>query len=265
MLEVAWCSRASTQRRRDAVWQPFFDWRRERRRRLRARSAPLVIVAAAGAAFLGRRLPEGERAGLRAERRPARRAGGQRLLARQPAARPASSCMATSRPGCRRALLSRPTSARAGRCAVRRHRATGASSLHFNKGLAGAPAEAIAAARDTATNPAVLDAFALAISAAEGAAGLPRHCRPRARRRAGAPQCQAHRRARWTSCEAGARTAAPTSRRANYFEPDWQQRLLGRELSRGCAQVKDKYDPTACSSSTTASAARTGAPTVSRA
>jgi FAD binding domain/Berberine and berberine like len=37
--------------------------------------------------------------------------------------------------------------------------------LHFNKGLAGAPADAIAAARDTATNPAVLDAFALAIIA----------------------------------------------------------------------------------------------------
>src|SRR6202041_2259047 len=37
--------------------------------------------------------------------------------------------------------------------------------LHFNKGLAGAPPEAIAAARDTATNPAVLGAFALAIIA----------------------------------------------------------------------------------------------------
>ena len=37
----------------------------------------------AGAAFLGCRLPEGERAGLRGERRPARRAGGQRVLALQ--------------------------------------------------------------------------------------------------------------------------------------------------------------------------------------
>ncbi|HZQ53097.1 MAG TPA: FAD-binding oxidoreductase [Bryobacteraceae bacterium] len=36
-------------------------------------------------------------------------------------------------------------------------------SLHFNKGLAGAPPDAITAARDTAMNPAVLDAFALAI------------------------------------------------------------------------------------------------------
>ena len=37
--------------------------------------------------------------------------------------------------------------------------------LHFNKGLAGAPAEAITAAKDTATNPVVCDAFALAIVA----------------------------------------------------------------------------------------------------
>ena len=36
--------------------------------------------------------------------------------------------------------------------------------LHFNKGLAGAPPDAIAGAKDTATNPAVLTAFALAIA-----------------------------------------------------------------------------------------------------
>ena len=40
--------------------------------------------------------------------------------------------------------------------------------LHFNKGLAGAPPDAIARRKDTATNPAVLTAFALAI-AADGA------------------------------------------------------------------------------------------------
>lgn len=37
--------------------------------------------------------------------------------------------------------------------------------IHFNKGIAGAPAEAVAATRDTATNPAVIDAFALVIVA----------------------------------------------------------------------------------------------------
>ena len=46
-------------------------------------------------------------------------------------------------------------------------------ALHFNKGLAGAPAEEIAAARDTATNPAATDAFALAIIAAAGPPAFP--------------------------------------------------------------------------------------------
>ncbi len=36
-------------------------------------------------------------------------------------------------------------------------------AFHFNKGLAGAPPDTIAASRDTATNPQVLSAFALAI------------------------------------------------------------------------------------------------------
>ena len=46
-------------------------------------------------------------------------------------------------------------------------------SLHFNKGLAGASPEAVAAARDTATNPAMLDAFALAIAGAAGPPAYP--------------------------------------------------------------------------------------------
>src|SRR5208282_4387495 len=50
--------------------------------------------------------------------------------------------------------------------------------LHFNKGLAGAPPDAIARSKDTATNPAVLTAFALAIAGdAQGPAypGIPGH------------------------------------------------------------------------------------------
>jgi hypothetical protein len=46
-------------------------------------------------------------------------------------------------------------------------------ALHLNKGLAGAPPEVLAAAKDTATNPAVLDAFALVICAAEGPPAYP--------------------------------------------------------------------------------------------
>ena len=49
--------------------------------------------------------------------------------------------------------------------AASRHWST---TFHFNKGLAGASAEAIAASRNTAMNPQVLDAFALAIIAMDG-------------------------------------------------------------------------------------------------
>jgi hypothetical protein len=47
-------------------------------------------------------------------------------------------------------------------------------ALHFHKGLAGAPPDAVADARDTAINPAVLTAFALAIIAAASAPAYPR-------------------------------------------------------------------------------------------
>jgi hypothetical protein len=38
-------------------------------------------------------------------------------------------------------------------------------ALHFNKGLGGEPAEALAATKETAMNPKVLDAFARTIIA----------------------------------------------------------------------------------------------------
>jgi len=47
-------------------------------------------------------------------------------------------------------------------------------TLHFNKGLAGAPAQERTAARETAMNPAVADAFALAIIAGQGPPAFPR-------------------------------------------------------------------------------------------
>ncbi len=46
-------------------------------------------------------------------------------------------------------------------------------SLHFNKGLAGGPADAIARSRDTAMNPGAMEAFALAITGSEGDPAFP--------------------------------------------------------------------------------------------
>jgi hypothetical protein len=46
----------------------------------------------------------------------------------------------------------------------------------------------------------------------------------------------------------------------DYFEPNWQDSLWGDNYAR-LKRIKEKYDPTASSSSITTWAARTGAPT----
>jgi FAD/FMN-containing dehydrogenase len=114
-------------------------------------------------------------------------------------------------------------------------------SLHLNKGLAGAPAEAVAAARDTATNPAMLDAFALLISGAEGEPAYPGIAghepdREAAHRHAGAI-AEAMRPIRALVGQPGAYLAE-----SNFFEPDWQASFWGANYARLLA-VKDRYDP----------------------
>ena len=69
----------------------------------------------------------------------------------------------------------------------------GEVELHLNKGLAGAPAEALAESANTSMNPAVLTAFALAISADGQGSRLSGHRRARAgprRRPRGRAECR---------------------------------------------------------------------------
>jgi FAD/FMN-containing dehydrogenase len=114
-------------------------------------------------------------------------------------------------------------------------------SLHVNKGLAGATADAIATARDTAMNPAVVDAFALAIS---GASGPPAY-----------PDVPGHEPdITLARSEAEAVTAAMNEIRriaprvgsyvweTDYFQPHWQEAFWGENYTRLLA-VKGKYDP----------------------
>jgi FAD/FMN-containing dehydrogenase len=114
-------------------------------------------------------------------------------------------------------------------------------SLHVNKGVAGAPADAIAAASDTAMNPAVLDAFALIISAAEeppAYPGIPGHePDPSAARR----HADAIDRA-MTEVRTLLRTVGSYVAESNFFEPAWQESFWGSNYARLLA-VKDKYDP----------------------
>ena len=114
--------------------------------------------------------------------------------------------------------------------------------VQFSKGLAGAPPEEIGAARDTATNPAVLTAFALALIGGGGPPvypGLPGH----------EPDLVV---ARLIASEIGQATnelkkivPEPGSyvSESNYFNESWQESFWGPNYSRLLA-IKKKYDPT---------------------
>jgi len=113
--------------------------------------------------------------------------------------------------------------------------------LHFNKGLAGGTREAVEATRDTATNPAVVNAFALAI-VADGGGGYPGV-------RGHEPDVVAARKSREQvrRCMNKLRTVAPTGgsyvSESNFFEEDWQHSYWGSNYAR-LALVKERYDPT---------------------
>jgi len=114
-------------------------------------------------------------------------------------------------------------------------------SLHFNKGLAGAPPEEIAAATSTAMNPGVINAFALAICGGEGPpaySGLPGN---------GPNLAVAHfESARIDQAMNELRRIAPDGgayvSESNYFQPNWQTAFWGSNYPR-LAEVKKRYDP----------------------
>jgi FAD/FMN-containing dehydrogenase len=113
--------------------------------------------------------------------------------------------------------------------------------LHFNKGLAGAAAEAIAAARDTATNPGVTEACALVIVADGERSSYPGEARPPMDLAAAHADARAIARA-----TAEIRRIAPGAgsyvSESNYFNERWQQDYWGSNYPRLRA-IKDRYDP----------------------
>ena len=122
--------------------------------------------------------------------------------------------------------------------AASRHQEVG---LHFNKGIAGASPAAVAATKDTATNPAVVDAFVLVIIADGERPSYPGLARPAmditvARRNKQAIDLAA----------AELRKIAPNSgsyvSESNYFNASWQKAYWGTNYSRLRA-IKRKYDP----------------------
>jgi FAD/FMN-containing dehydrogenase len=113
--------------------------------------------------------------------------------------------------------------------------------LHFNKGLAGAPSKAIEAAKDTAMNPSVCGAFALAIVAdGQGPAypGIPDHEPDAAKGRKAADTVhRAMNELRTVASNSGAYVSE-----SNFFESDFEQSYWGTNHAQ-LAQIKKKYDP----------------------
>jgi FAD/FMN-containing dehydrogenase len=112
-------------------------------------------------------------------------------------------------------------------------------AFHFNKGLAGAPETAIAASRETCTNPDMLQAFALAIIARAGEpafAGMPEPNLALTRFLA----------ARVQASMKALRVAAPDTgayvNECDYFQDDWQRAFWGVNYPR-LARIKRRYDP----------------------
>jgi FAD/FMN-containing dehydrogenase len=114
-------------------------------------------------------------------------------------------------------------------------------SLHLNKGLAGASAATRRAAADTATNPAMLDAFALAILGAEEKPAypdIPGHEPHWDEARQDAAQVHA------AAAPLRALVPAPASyvSESDYFESDWRRAFWGENYPR-LARIKQRYDP----------------------
>jgi FAD/FMN-containing dehydrogenase len=113
--------------------------------------------------------------------------------------------------------------------------------LHFNKGLAGAPQSALAAARSTATHPGVTEAFVLVLIADGERPAYPGMARPPMDLAAAHADARAI-----AAATAQVRKLAPDAgsyvSESNYFNERWSQDFWGRNYPRLRA-VKDRYDP----------------------
>jgi FAD/FMN-containing dehydrogenase len=113
--------------------------------------------------------------------------------------------------------------------------------VQFDKGLAGAPDDALAASRDTATNPAVLSAFGLALIGSFGPpvySGIPGYAPNLAEARSEA--------ATIANAMGELRKVAPEPAayisESNFFQADWQRAYWGANYERLHA-IKAQYDP----------------------
>ena len=237
-FEIAMVFQGLDQLQAEEVWTPFREWLAASKHDFTV-EAPLKIVALPArliwnAAFLKTLAPDS----VVADDRPKAPFGnffwagdrgqvGQTLYAYRSAWLPAALLREEKRTLLIDALF-----------ASTRH---GSMSLHFNKGLAGAPAEEIAAARDTAMNPAALDAFALAICASGGPPTFPGV-------KGHEPDLEAAHRAAGAVAKSMDKLLKVVDDPGSYvsesdfFDPQWRRSFWGSNYPK-LAAVKKKYDP----------------------
>ena len=114
-------------------------------------------------------------------------------------------------------------------------------ALHCNKGLAGAPVGVLAAAKDTAMNPVVLEAFALAIIGGGGPPAFADLPGPAPDVSAARQQAGAINRAMEELLQVVTQPGSYVAE-SDFFERAWQQSFWGPNYPR-LAAVKQKYDP----------------------
>jgi FAD/FMN-containing dehydrogenase len=238
LFEASMAFQGLTKEEAEAIWQPFFDWLKSSPSDYTITSAPQIVALPArhlwDPDFLRANVPQA----ILPDDRPGASPdnvfwsgnlaeAGHVLYGFQSAWLPVS-------------LLEgeRQTALADTLYAASRHHPI---ELHFQKGLSGASSDVIAAARATATNPDVLDAFALAIIAGEGPPaypGLPGHEPNLRNARNEAGQIDRA----MTTLKTLAPDAGSYVAESNYFEPQWQASYWGANYTR-LKQIKQKYDP----------------------
>ncbi|HEX6794751.1 MAG TPA: FAD-binding oxidoreductase [Casimicrobiaceae bacterium] len=236
-LDIQMTSQGLEKSQVEALWQPFFQWVADSPRDFAFTSAPSIRVLSAvhrwDAGYIRPRAP----AAMLSDDRPGAPAenvfwsanlaeAGHYIHGFESAWLPAALLED------RREQLADALVAAAAHSTV---------ELHFQKGLAGGAKEAIASARETSTNPAMLEAFVLAIIAREGAPAYPgiRGHEPdlaEGRRNANATM-QAMQELRKVAPEAGSYVAE-----SGFFEGDWQRSYWGSNYAR-LLHIKREYDP----------------------
>ena len=238
ILKISMVFQGLDRRQAMAVWKPFMDAIEAAPSDFKVEFAPLKFVAVSAREFWAPTLMKRTLGFINTDDRPGAPAGnvfwpgdqgqaGQVLHGYQSTWLPAALLQEGRREALCDALY-----------AASRHWGV---SLHVNKGLAGSDTGVLAAAKDTAMNPAVLDAFALAISGAEEQPAFPGVAGHEPNVALARTRAQAIGRAmdevRKVVPNAGSYVAE-----SDYFATNWQAAFWGTNYPK-LLRVKTKYDP----------------------